>query len=333
MAIDHSFIYLVVVLAYVFDFINGFHDAANSIATIVATEVLTPLQAVCWAAFFNFIAFMFFKLSVAHTIGTGLVQPDVITPTLLFSGLCSAIAWNLLTWYFGLPSSSSHALVGGLIGAGFYAGGWHVLVLSGISKVLIAIILSPLLGAIIAIGLMTAVKKLSARLPHDEEHQVFRYFQLFSAAALSLSHGGNDAQKTMGIITILLFSANLLQGDFYVPLWVIISCNFVIAMGTLAGGWRIVHTLGRTITHLNPKRGCCAETGAAITIGLATNLGVPVSTTHTVTGAIAGVGIAQGSGKTKWDVLRKIISAWFLTVPMTFMLAMLLQSIATHMQK
>lgn len=321
---DTSLIIIIVVIliAYAYDFINGFHDAANSIATIVATGVLTPIQAVLWAAFFNFIAFLFFKLSVANMVGTGLIQPHLLTPPLIFAALSSAIVWNLLTWYYGLPSSSSHALIGGLAGAAYLRGGWSALLLSGYSKVLLAIVLSPVLGALIGLGLMLIARKATSKRTQDEKHTLFKYSQLASSAFLSLSHGGNDAQKTMGVITILLFSASLLHGAFYVPFWVVVSCNFVIAAGTFVGGWRIVKTLGKDITYLNTMGGSCAETGSAITISVATYLGIPVSTTHTVTGAIAGVGVSSGWFATRWSVIRKIVYAWFLTLPFTFLLAM-----------
>ncbi len=309
------FIYVVVFLAFAFDFINGFHDASNSIATVVATGVLKPVVAVFWAAFFNFIAFLFIHLQVASTIGTGLISPSVIEPFVIFSALIGAITFNLCTWYFGLPSSSSHALIGGLLGAGMVRGGLAALEMNGVMKVLISIVISPLLGFALALGLMWLIKHLVRTWSNQRIEYWFRKIQLGSSALLSLSHGGNDAQKTMGIIAVLLFSADLLGPEFYVPWWVIISCNLVMALGTLAGGWRIVHTLGTKITRLVPMSGCCAETAAAVTIFAATHLGIPVSTTHTVTGAIVGVGTSKGLLGTNWGMMRRILWAWLFTIP------------------
>lgn len=311
------FILFVIFLAFVFDFTNGFHDAANSIATIVTTGVLTPRQAVIWAAFFNFIAFLIFKLSVAKTIGTGLIHPDVVDSYLIFSTLVSAIIWNLITWYFGLPSSSSHALIGGLAGAAFVKGGIHALELPGFIKVIAAIILSPLIGLIIGFVLTLLVTRLTKSYGEAKTDRWFKRLQLISSASLSLTHGGNDAQKTMGIIAVLLYSSSWLGNQFYVPFWVVISCHLVIALGTLAGGWRIVYTMGQKITRLNTLRGCCAETGAAAVIFSATSLGVPVSTTHTVTGAIAGVGLSRSFWGIEWRMMNKIFLTWVLTIPLT----------------
>ena len=315
------FIIFVIFLALVFDFTNGFHDAANSIATIVATEVLTPLQAVLWAAFFNFIAFLFFKLTVASTIGTGLVHPDIISPYVIFAAVTSAITWNMATWYYGLPSSSSHALIGGLAGAAFAKGGMHALILSGFTKVIAAIFLSPLIGMLIGYLLAVVVNRLTKRNSEATNHRWFKRIQLISSALLSLTHGGNDAQKTMGIIAVLLYSSSWLGNHFYVPFWVVLSCHFVIAMGTLAGGWRIVHTMGHKITHLNTLRGSCAEAGAALVIFAATDFGVPVSTTHTVTGSIAGVGLTPSFLGVQWAMMHKIFLTWVLTIPATAIIA------------
>ena len=309
------FIYAVVALAFLFEFINGFHDAANSIATIVATGVLKPVWAVLWAAFFNFIALLFFHLSVANTIGTGLIAPHVVDPYFIFAALTGAIIWNLFTWYLGLPSSSSHALIGGMIGAALMKGGVADLNLLGISKVLVSIVLSPLAGGIIAMIFMSATNQLYHIFSRQKLNKTFGHLQLVSAALLSIGHGGNDAQKTMGIIAVLLFSGGFLGKEFYVPHWVVIACYLVIALGTLCGGWRIVQTLGTKITKLTTMGGCCAETGAAIALFTATNLGVPVSTTHTVTGAITGVGIANRFFATQWGTIRRIIWAWILTIP------------------
>lgn len=310
-------ILIVIILAYIFDFTNGFHDAANSIATIVSTEVLTPRQAVIWAAFFNFVAFLFFKLSVAKTIGIGLINPSIVDPFLLLSVLFSAIIWNLITWYYGLPSSSSHALIGGLAGAAYIKGGLAVLELSGFAKVLVAIILSPLLGLSLGLIFMLIISRLTQGFSNKTNHLWFKNFQLISAALLSLTHGGNDAQKTMGIIAILLYSGSLIGPEFYIPLWVVISCNLVIALGTLAGGWRIVNTMGKQITKLNTMRGCCAESAAAVVIYTATHYGIPISTTHTITGSIAGVGLSKSFWGTEWSVMRKIFMTWLITIPAT----------------
>ena len=309
------FIVCVILMAYLFDFINGFHDAANSIATIVTTGVLTPFQAVLWAAFFNFVAFLFFNLMVANTIGTGLIDVHLIDAKLIFAALIGAIFWNLVTWYYGLPSSSSHALIGGLAGAAIVRGGFASLKMAGFIKVAIGIFISPIVGLLMSVLLTYLFTRLSRRDNEPRLNQLFKSFQLISSALLSLTHGGNDAQKTMGIIAVLLFSTSWLQGEFYVPFWVVISCHLVISLGTLAGGWRIVHTLGTKITTLNPLRGCAAETGAAAIIFAATEYGVPVSTTQTVTGAIAGVGLIGGLGGPQWRMLRIIYLSWMLTIP------------------
>lgn len=321
METSHFFIIFVIFLAFAFDFTNGFHDAANSIATIVATEVLTPLQAVMWAAFFNFIAFLFFKLTVASTIGTGLVHLDIMSPYIIFAAVTSAIIWNIATWYYGLPSSSSHALIGGLAGAAFAKGGMHTLIFSGFTKVITAIFLSPLIGMLMGFLLTLLVNRLTKHNSEATNHKWFRRIQLISSALLSLTHGGNDAQKTMGIIAVLLYSSSWLGDHFYVPFWVVISCHFVIALGTLVGGWRIVHTMGRKITHLNTLRGSCAEAGAALVIFAATDFGVPISTTHTVTGSIAGVGLSQSFWGVQWSMMHRIFLTWTLTIPATAIIA------------
>lgn len=314
------FILFVILMAFVFEFINGFHDAANSIATIVTTGVLSPRQAVIWAAFFNFIAFLIFNLMVAKTIGNGLIDTSLVDAAFILTALISAISWNLLTWFYGLPSSSSHALIGGLAGAAIGKGGFASLKLSGFVKVFGGIIFSPILGLLIGLLFTYFFNKLLNHYSQRRLNKIFKGFQLTSSALLSLTHGGNDAQKTMGIIAILLFSASWIKGDFYVPFWVVISCHAVISLGTLAGGWRIVRTLGTKITKLNTMKGCAAETGAAVTIFIATQYGIPISTTHTVTGAIAGVGLASVKG-TRWDVLRKIFFAWVFTIPATMAIA------------
>ncbi len=271
-------------IALLFDFLNGLHDAANSIATIVSTRVLRPQYAVLWAAFFNFIAFLFFGLHVAQTLGTGIVDAGIVDPQVILSALVGAIVWNVATWVFGIPSSSSHALIGGLVGAGITKAGPGVVVWSGLGKTVAAIVLSPLLGFVLALLLVLVVSWACVRSTPFGVDRTFRGLQFVSASLYSLGHGGNDAQKTMGIIAVLLYAQGHLGQDFHVPLWVVLSCQSAMALGTLSGGWRIVHTMGSRITRLNPMQGFCAETGGAITLFLATWLGVPVSTTHTITG-------------------------------------------------
>ena len=323
------FILFVILVAFIFDFINGFHDAANSIATIVTTGVLSPKQAVLWAAFFNFIAFLIFNLTVAKTIGSGLIDTNLVDASFIFAALIGAIFWNLVTWYYGIPSSSTHALIGGLAGAAIAKGGFSSLKIMGFAKVAVGIFISPVLGLIIGY-LFTHL--LTNLLKHKSERQLdklFKRLQLISSALLSLTHGGNDAQKTMGIIAILLFSSSWISGEFYVPCWVVISCQLVISLGTLGGGWRIINTMGNKITKLNTLKGCAAETGAALTIFVATEGGVPVSTTHTVTGSIAGVGILSGIDGTHWRVLRRIFLSWLMTIPAAAIVA---AAIMLHMQ-
>lgn len=305
----------IILVAYLFDFINGFHDAANSIATIVATKVLTPKQAVLWAAFFNFIAFLFFNLMVAKTIGDGLIDSELIKPRLILSALLGAIAWNLLTWFRGIPSSSSHALIGGLAGSALVDGGWHALQYAGFIKVGIGLGISPLLGLGMSLLVMYCLNKAFKRQLRRPNHRWFVLAQLGSSALLSITHGGNDAQKTMGIIAVLLFSVSWLHGNFYVPFWIVISCQAMISLGTLLGGWRIVSTMGDKITKLNPCRGSAAELSAASVIFVSTLWGVPVSTSQTVTGAIAGVGLAKGGMGIQWPVLRSIFMSWVFTLP------------------
>jgi PiT family inorganic phosphate transporter len=304
-----------IVLALIFDFLNGFHDAANSIATIVSTRVLKPHAAVVWAAFFNFIAFLFFGVNVASTIGTGLIDPSVINIYVVFAALVGAIFWNVFTWLSGIPSSSSHALIGGLLGAGIAKAGFAPLKMAGILKVLLAIVISPLLGMLIGLFFIFIISRVFFYWNPKRIDHWFRKMQLLSSALISLGHGGNDAQKTMGIISILLFSAGFLGDKFYVPMWVAITCYFVIALGTLFGGWRIVKTMGMKITKLKPVSGFCAETASALTIFLATALGIPVSTTHTITGAIVGVGSMNGAAAVRWGVARSIVWAWIFTIP------------------
>jgi inorganic phosphate transporter, PiT family len=308
----------IVVLALVFDFTNGFHDAANSIATVVSTRVLTPRMAVIWAAFFNFVAFLVFQTAVANTVGKT-VDPSVVSEAVIFAGLVGAIAWNFLTWWLGLPTSSSHALIGGFAGAGVAKGGFGVLDASSLEKTILFIPLSPLLGMSLGFLLMLASMWIFRRSSPARVDGLFRRLQLLSAAAFSLGHGGNDAQKTMGIIAALLVGAGYLQlepnGDLPVPLWVVLSAHAAIALGTLSGGWRIVKTLGQRITDLKPVGGFSAETAAACSLYLATFLGIPVSTTHTITGAIVGVGATRRLSAVRWGVARRIVWAWILTIP------------------
>jgi len=307
--------------ALVFDFLNGLHDAANSIATIVSTRVLRPSLAVFWAAFFNFIAFLVFGLTVAETVGKGIVQPEIVTAGVIFAALCGAIVWNVVTWLLGIPSSSSHALIGGLVGAAVAKSGFEAVVWSGFLKTSAAIVLSPMLGFVLALVLVGAVSWIFVRKTPLAVDTLFRTLQFGSAALYSLGHGGNDAQKTMGIISVLLYSQGYMPKGFYVPLWVVLSCQGAMAFGTLFGGWRIVHTMGSKITRLTPMRGFCAETGGAITLFLATWLGIPVSTTHTITGAIVGVGAARRTSAVRWNVAQSIVVAWVLTLPAAALIA------------
>jgi PiT family inorganic phosphate transporter len=301
--------------ALLFDFLNGLHDSANSIATVVATRVLRPVTAVLWAAFFNFIAFTVFGLHVAATMGNGVVSANLIDPLVVFGALTGAIVWNVLTWWLGLPSSSSHALVGGLIGAGLAKAGPAAVVWSGVGIIGSAIVLSPLIGLVLAMALVLTTAWLAVRATPFAVDRRFRILQFVSSALLSLAHGGNDAQKTMGIITVLLYSQGLLSGRFHVPLWVVLSCQSAMALGTLCGGWRIVRTVGSRITHLTPMQGFCAETGGALALFGATWLGIPVSTTHTITGSVVGVGSARRLSAVRWGVARGIVVAWGVTLP------------------
>jgi len=304
-----------IAVALLFDFLNGLHDAANSIATIVSTRVLRPQYAVAWAAFFNFIAFAVFGLHVAQTIGTGIIDPGAIDEQVIFAALIGAIVWNLITWALGMPSSSSHALIGGLLGAGVSKAGFHVMVWSGLSKTLLAIVLSPFVGFVLALVLTAIVSWAAVRSTPFAVDRAFRILQFASASLYSLGHGGNDAQKTMGIIAVLLFSQGHLGSEFSVPFWVVLACQAAMALGTLFGGWRIVRTMGLRITKLTPMQGFCAETGGAATLFMATYLGVPVSTTHTITGAIVGVGAARRVSAVRWNVASSIVVAWIFTIP------------------
>jgi inorganic phosphate transporter, PiT family len=302
-----------IAVALLFDFLNGLHDAANSIATIVSTRVLRPHYAVLWASFFNFIAFLVFGLHVAQT--TGIIEPSVIDTQVIFAALVGAIVWNLITWGLGIPSSSSHALIGGLVGGGMAKAGISAAVWSGLTKTLLAIVLSPLVGFLLAMVLVAIVSWASVRSTPFAVDRAFRILQFVSASLYSLGHGGNDAQKTMGIIAVLLFSQGHLGNEFFVPFWVVLACQAAMALGTLMGGWRIVRTMGLRITKLTPMQGFCAETGGAATLFMATWLGVPVSTTHTITGAIVGVGAARRVSAVRWNVASSIVYAWVITIP------------------
>jgi PiT family inorganic phosphate transporter len=313
--ISFGVVVLLVAIALAFDFMNGFHDAANSIATVVSTRVLKPYQAVAWAAFFNFVALFVFKLKVAATVGQGIIDAPVVDHHIVFGALIGAIAWNLITWYYGLPSSSSHALIGGLIGAAVAKSGFGALQSAGIYKTLVFIVISPTLGFLLAGLLMVAVSWICRRTTPAKVDRWFRRLQLLSAAAYSLGHGGNDAQKTMGIILMLLIAAGMTGPKDPIPAWVVVSCYAAIALGTLFGGWRIVRTMGQRITKLKPVGGFCAETGGAVTLFLATGLGIPVSTTHTITGSIVGVGSTQSTSAVRWGVAGNIVLAWVLTIP------------------
>ncbi|HLZ02161.1 MAG TPA: inorganic phosphate transporter [Bradyrhizobium sp.] len=312
-----------IAVALAFDFLNGLHDAANSIATIVSTRVLRPQYAVFWAAFFNFVAFLVFGLNVAHTIGTGIIDPSIVDIQVIFAALIGAIIWNLLTWGLGIPSSSSHALIGGLVGGGMAKAGISAAVWSGLSKTLAAIVLSPLIGFVLAMMLVALVSWISVRSTPFTVDRAFRVLQFASASLYSLGHGGNDAQKTMGIIAVLLYSQGHLGAKFYVPFWVVLACQASMALGTLMGGWRIVRTMGLRLTKLTPMQGFCAETGGSITLFMATAFGVPVSTTHTITGAIIGVGAARRASAVRWNIASGIVYAWMITIPAAAIVAAL----------
>jgi PiT family inorganic phosphate transporter len=309
------FIVFLILLALVFDFLNGFHDSANSIATIVSTRVLSPRYAVLWAAFFNFIAFLFLGLHVANTIGKGIVDVGIIDPHVILATLVGACLWDIITWYFGLPTSSSHALIGGMVGAALVKAGPDALVAHGIIKTVTFILISPTVGLVLGLFIgMIVYWAFRNATPRSVDH-LFRKGQLVSAALYSLGHGGNDAQKTMGIIASLLFSAGLLGDTFHVPFWVVISCQAAIALGTMFGGWRIVKTMGQKIAKLKPVDGFCAETGAAISLFMSTMMGIPVSTTHTITGSIMGIGSLRRMSAVRWGVAGRIVWAWLLTIP------------------
>ena len=323
-----GFVIFLIAVALAFDFLNGFHDSANAISTIVSTRVLSPRRAVIWAAFFEFAAVFFVGVHVANTIGTGIVKPDIVNNIIILSALGGAIIWNIITWYFGLPSSSSHALIGGLIGAAVVEGGIKVLVWNGIIKTSLFIFLSPAIGMALGLFMMILVLNLSRSSTLNKANSFYRRMQLFSSAVYCMGHGSNDAQKTMGVIAMILFSQGMLGETFYVPLWVIVICYAVISLGIMSGGWRIVKTMGTKITKLQPTGGFCVEMAAAISIIGASLAGIPVSTTHTVTGAIVGVGSTKRITAVRWGVAGNIVWAWVLTIPMAAAISALINILA-----
>jgi PiT family inorganic phosphate transporter len=312
-----------IAVALAFDFLNGLHDTANSIATLVSTRMLRPRYAVIWAAFFNFVAFLVFGVHVARTVGVGIVSADVIDAHVIFGALMGAIFWNLITWWAGIPSSSSHALIGGLVGAALVKAGLNSIVWPGLVLTGAFIVLSPLFGFLLALALVLAVSWAFVRANPRSVEPTFQWLQFAAASLISLGHGGNDAQKTMGIIAVLLFSQGYLGGNFFVPFWVVLICQATIALGTLVGGWRIVHTVGSKITRMTPVQGCCASTAGAIMLFTATFLGIPVSTTHTVTGSVIGVGAARKVSAVRWNVASNIVAAWVVTLPASGLVAAL----------
>jgi inorganic phosphate transporter, PiT family len=322
-ALTLPFLFALIAVALAFDFLNGMNDAANSIATIVSTRVLRPQYAVAWASFFNFVAFLFFGLHVAETVGRGIVEADVVNSRVIFGALAGAIVWQVFTQRLGIPSSSSHALIGGLVGAGLAKAGIHAVVWSGVGKTVAAIFLSPGLGLLLALVLMLMVSWIFVRLTPYGVDNIFRRVQFVSASLYALGHGGNDAQKTMGIIAVLLYSQGSLGDKFYIPFWVVIACQIAMAAGTMAGGWRIVKTMGSKITRLTPMQGACAETAGSVMLFAATSLGIPVSTTHTITGSIIGVGAAKKMSAVRWAVAKEIVTAWIITIPASSLLAAL----------
>lgn len=304
-----------IALALAFDFLNGLHDAANSIATVVSTRLLKPVHAVLFAAFFNFAAYWIFGLKVAETIGKGIIDADIVNPQVIFGALVGAMFWNVVTWWKGIPSSSSHALVGGLIGAGVMRAGLDGIVWSGVLKTASAIVLSPTIGMILSILLVVLTSWLFLRATAKRAEGVFKKLHLVSSAAYSLGHGANDAQKTMGIITVLLYSQGMLEGEFAVPEWVVLSCYVAIALGTLSGGWKIIETMGTRITKLSHQQGFCASSGGSVMLFAATAFGIPVSTTHTITGCVVGVGAARRASAVRWGVAGRVVIAWLITIP------------------
>lgn len=319
-----TFLYIIIIMVLIFDFINGFHDSANSIATVVSTKVLSPVAAVAMAAFFNFIAFLIFPLKVAATMGKGVINPDVINLTVIAAALVAAITWNLITWWYGLPSSSSHTLVGGLIGAAVASTGWSSVILAGVLKIIIFIVIAPLLGMVMSFIISAIVIFLVRNHSPSGVDKHFRRLQLLSAASFSLGHGGNDAQKSMGIIWVSLIVSGLATKSDPIALWIVLSCHTAIALGTLMGGWRIVKTMGQKITKLKPFEGFCAESAGALTLFGATHFGIPVSTTHVITGAIIGAGARKGVSAVKWGVTTNIFWAWFLTIPVSAIISFIM---------
>jgi PiT family inorganic phosphate transporter len=334
MHVSFEILVILVIIALAFDFLNGLHDAANSIATVVATRVLQPHWAVLWAATFNFLAIFVVGLHVAETVGKGIIDASIVDPAVIFAALTGAMVWNIVTWLLGIPSSSSHALIGGLVGAGIAKVGVSAVVWSGVMKTVLFIALSPTIGLLLALLLVLIVAWVSVRSTPLAVDNRFRKLQLVSSALYSLGHGGNDAQKTMGIISVLLYSQGMLGDKFYVPFWVVVSCYVAIALGTMSGGWRIVKTMGSKITRLTPPQGFCAEAGAAIMLYGATAFGIPVSSTHTVTGAIVGVGASRRLSAVRWNVASNIVIAWVVTLPAAAIIAAatwwITNLIATH---
>jgi PiT family inorganic phosphate transporter len=321
--IEQTFLIMAVLVAValLFDFMNGFHDAANSIALMVSTRLLTPQAAVIWAAFFNFIAFIFFGLHVAKTVGSGIVSPEIIDNAVIFGALCGAIIWNIVTWWYGIPSSSSHALVGGLVGAALAKAGWSAIIAHGLIKTSLAIVLSPLFGLALALSMSIALLWVLEKAAPYPTERLFNKLQFISSSLYSLGHGGNDAQKTMGIIAVLLYANGYQRGGFHVPFWVIMSCQAAMGLGTLFGGWRIVRTMGIGITRIRPTGGFCAQTSGAVALFIATSMGIPVSTTHTITGAIVGVGLSRRVSAVRWGLASRIVWAWVLTIPASGLIA------------
>ena len=333
--IEQTFLVMVVLVAValLFDFLNGFHDSANSIALMVSTRLLTPQAAVVWAAFFNFIAFLFFGLHVAITVGSGIVSTSIIDNAVIFGALCGAVSWNIITWWFGIPSSSSHGLIGGLVGAALAKAGWGAIIAQGLFKTSAAIILSPLLGLLLSLAMSIALLWiLENASPYSTERR-FNKLQFISSSFYSLGHGGNDAQKTMGIIAVLLYSNGYLHGEFHVPFWVVISCQSAMALGTLFGGWRIVKTMGMGITRIRPTGAFCAQTAGAVSLLLATSMGIPVSTTHTIAGAVVGVGLSRRVSAVRWGIAVRIVWAWVLTIPAAGLIAALFWYVGDRLMK
>ena len=314
---DLAFPFLValIAIALVFDFLNGLHDAANSIATVVSTQLLSPIQAVIFASLGNFAAYWIVGLHVAETVGKGIVDKDIVSPAVVFGALVGAMFWNIATWIKGIPSSSSHALIGGLLGAGVAAAGFDAVESAGTTKTILAIFISPLIGFLLAMILMLVTSVLFRRSTPRKANNTFKALHLLSSAAYSISHGGNDAQKTMGIITVLLYSTGYLGGKFHVPEWVVLSCYIAIAAGTLSGGWRIIRTMGTGLTKLNHHSGFCASTAGSIVVFSASALGIPVSTTHAITGSVVGTGAARRASAVRWTVAARVVTAWFITIP------------------